>query len=436
MKKTLIPLIALLFATTNSEARNLRQEFAANPEKAAGVYYVYQTDLVQPTPKAPTGYEPFYISHYGRHGSRTLLNQSQYDQLADIMFAADRAGVLTEKGKEIFSIVRRAYDSGLDEAGDLTPLGAEQHRGIALRMVDNYPEIFKEGAVIDARATEVPRCIVSMASFIAAVKEKKPAVTVNMASGNKTVRIINFFNKVRGDTIAAEYREYMVNGPWKATIDSLTAAHIYPRRIADLLFNDIDYAKAVDKNALIDGLFRYARGMQNMCPDNNALLNLFTNDELYWLSVLDNYKYYATRGASRMNKRYPQYYATKLVRDLVSRADAAVAGKGNDADLRFGHDGDIMAFLPLLGLNNYDVDLTDPEEIAEQWPVFEFSPMASNLQIVFYRKPGNDTVLVNIRMNEQTAKLPLKEVAQGFYKWSDVRTFFNERIDTVKNNFQ
>ena len=36
------------------------------------VYYAYTYDNPARTP-APEGYEPFYISHYGRHGSRWLL---------------------------------------------------------------------------------------------------------------------------------------------------------------------------------------------------------------------------------------------------------------------------------------------------------------------------------------------------------------------------
>lgn len=46
--------------------------------------------------------------------------------------------------------------------GELTPLGARQHRGIAERMYKNFPEIFKGQVEIDARSTVVIRCILSM----------------------------------------------------------------------------------------------------------------------------------------------------------------------------------------------------------------------------------------------------------------------------------
>ena len=50
-------------------AQTLREEIEANPDKAGYVYSMYDFD----TPaiaKAPKGYKPFYISHYGRHGAR------------------------------------------------------------------------------------------------------------------------------------------------------------------------------------------------------------------------------------------------------------------------------------------------------------------------------------------------------------------------------
>lgn len=45
------------------------EEIAATPGKAGGVYYAYPEPEILQTP-APAGYKPFYISHYGRHGSR------------------------------------------------------------------------------------------------------------------------------------------------------------------------------------------------------------------------------------------------------------------------------------------------------------------------------------------------------------------------------
>ena len=68
-------------AALAASGQNLRDEIAANPGKSGGVYYVYTYDNPVLTP-APKGYKPFYISHYGRHGSRWLLHDSEYDEFS------------------------------------------------------------------------------------------------------------------------------------------------------------------------------------------------------------------------------------------------------------------------------------------------------------------------------------------------------------------
>lgn len=57
----------------------------------------------------------------------------------------------------------------------------------------------------------------------------------------------------------------------------------------------------------------------------------------------DNYEYNVTRGLSPLNRRFPQYDAKVLVEEMLDRADRVVAGDGPAADLRFGHDGNIVA---------------------------------------------------------------------------------------------
>ena len=43
----------------------------AQYERLGGVYFAYPVTATKMA-AAPEGYEPFYISHYGRHGSRWL----------------------------------------------------------------------------------------------------------------------------------------------------------------------------------------------------------------------------------------------------------------------------------------------------------------------------------------------------------------------------
>lgn len=61
------------FIWIGADAQTAKEEIFENPEKAGGVYYAYPDKGIPAATKIPDGYEPFYISYYGRHGSRYLI---------------------------------------------------------------------------------------------------------------------------------------------------------------------------------------------------------------------------------------------------------------------------------------------------------------------------------------------------------------------------
>ena len=125
--------------------QNARQEIYADPDKAGGVYYAYTYDNPARTP-APEGYEPFYISHYGRHGARYILSNDQYDNVAEVLRRARADGKLTARGIDACDRFLAIYPHLKGRAGDLTPKGQMQHR----RPGGCMPPIPKFSAVIRA----------------------------------------------------------------------------------------------------------------------------------------------------------------------------------------------------------------------------------------------------------------------------------------------
>ena len=49
------------------------------PSYASCNYYIYPDSITKPLTPSPEGKKPFYISHYGRHGSRYISSRSGYD---------------------------------------------------------------------------------------------------------------------------------------------------------------------------------------------------------------------------------------------------------------------------------------------------------------------------------------------------------------------
>ena len=145
-----------------------------SPQQMGGVYYAYPIESGQATPSiqdAPEGYEPFYISHYGRHGSRWLTSDARYTWVNEHF--ADTKN-LTKLGKNVRKRLEKIWKNATGNGGQLTALGARQHRGIARRMYQNFPQLFTANAHLSAHSSTVNRCKVSMENFVDELKHLSP----------------------------------------------------------------------------------------------------------------------------------------------------------------------------------------------------------------------------------------------------------------------
>ena len=100
--KRLTTLLLSAVLTLSSTAQTAREEIRANKYLAGSNYLDYDRQL--PTKKltpAPKGYAPYYMSHYGRHGSRWLINDNSYTSVTEPLHTARKAGKLTPQGEEV-----------------------------------------------------------------------------------------------------------------------------------------------------------------------------------------------------------------------------------------------------------------------------------------------------------------------------------------------
>ena len=91
----------------------------AQYEKLGGIYYAYpvtKTELAE----APAGYEPFYISHYGRHGSRWMTSDKRYTWICRHF---DDTQNLTKLGKDVRKRLAKVWKNAEGNGGKLSPLG-------------------------------------------------------------------------------------------------------------------------------------------------------------------------------------------------------------------------------------------------------------------------------------------------------------------------
>lgn len=416
---TLLLCCAVLLFAVGLQAQTTREEFLSHADFAGGLYRPYTYDHHVSTP-APAGYVPFYISHYGRHGSRWLLTPAVYSVPRRILGDAEQAGVLTPLGKDLYARLRVAADDAVDRYGDLSPLGAREQRGIAERMFRSYPEVFStehgRRAVIYSRSTQVPRCILSMAAHNERLKELNPALEISRDATKKDT-YLNNDPEINRDTV-------------KVIVADFLRRHFNPGRLIEALFSDTLYARAHigDRTEFANHLFSAAINMPNLDHLHIGMMDVFTPDETFILWQATNLHMYSLVGPSVVNGNSAVRSASLLLKDILACADSAVSGRGVSADLRFGHDSYIIPLLALMDVHGMNRQEANADSVYTAWSNFKASPMGANLQLIFYRNGKSGDVLVKLLHGERETSIPVATDIAPYYHWKDVRAYYGQKL--------
>lgn len=422
MKRLTVLLLTCCMVLTMS-AQTAREEIKANKFLSASNYLDYDNyPAIKPLTPAPKGYEPYLMNHYGRHGSRWLINEHQYTGVLNTLRKASEQGKLTTAGEDVMRQVDIIYQSSIKRLGDLTTVGERQHHGIGKRMTQNFPEIFKkEGLPVDSRSTVVVRCILSM---VAECEE--------IAAANPTAQ---FHNDV------SQSLQYYLNQPRSQFLDSVRKStrsirhelenkllkESHPERLMGVLFNDAQWAADSVKAAnFVASLFDIAANMQSHDLGLD-LYSYFTDEEIYAQWRVRNMGWYIDYGASPLGGGVQPFCQANLLKDIIQVADTT---KQTCAVLRFGHEVCVMPLACLLELDNCGYVTDDLENLDQVWRNYKIYPMACNIQLVFYRPvSGKGDILVKALLNERAATLPVKTKQFPYYKWKDLRQYYLKRLE-------
>ncbi len=414
--------VLLLCCGTLSAQGDYASLIRENPDRAAGVHHSYEY-LPGVTTPVPRGYKPFYVSHYGRHGSRRSTSSSA-QKAFEYMDSARVAGILTPLGEELWVAVNAIHDDHIDMVGELTPRGGREHRAIARRLHDRVRPVWhdRHRRQVSVQSSNVPRCLLSMAHFTASLDDNAPGLVFDFVTGDRYLNLLAH-DYYHGSEISAASRVLM-NGMARESIDiSRFIRSVFiddPERVSRVIADPYDFAYQI---------FLYGGIRQcTETPDADIFGRFFTIDELIAFYRCYNSRIYNSMANSAEFGDHVIWAARGLVRDIIDRADAALReGSATAADLRFGHDSGI---LPLAGL----MDLVGPgdrlhnADASDSWQSFFEVPMGTNLQMVFYRKRGAEP-LVKIWYNERETQVRgLQPVSGNCYRWSDLRAHLERRI--------
>lgn len=360
------------------------------PEQTGGVYYAYPV-VDAPRISIPNGLEVFYISHYGRHGSRWVDSKRRYKWTMS-HFKDDSN--LTELGKDVKRRLKVILRNARGNAGKLTPLGAEQNRQIARRMSVNYPEVFAEGAEVSAQSSVVPRCRNSMKAFCGELERLYPNMRIPATTKKRYMAYISY------------------DSPELTALRKKTKSQ--PMIDTDRFLSSLFIDPSVVKNTpqFLYEFHTIASDMQDI-PLDISLWDVMTYEEM--MSVHDSNKERMTicHGVDARNHDIPARSALSLWKHIESEADRYIRENKHGASLLFGHDTPLFRLTSLLRLSLPGTGLED------------IIPMGANLQFVFM-KDSNSKVYVAFLHNEKQQFIPIEPTYPGIYKWDDVKRYVKE----------
>lgn len=422
MKKICLSLLFVLANLSIILAQTSQQEMFATPEKTAGVHYAYPAQDIVATTAVPKGYEAFYISHFGRHGSRYLISDNDYKVVIDQLEDANKNGALSNLGKDVLNRLQQLWKEVEFRGGDLAPLGEREQRGIAERMFKQYPNVFTKEAKLDASATTVVRVVLSMDAFCERLKELNPSLQLTRNSGIKWQRYLNHHTPE-----AIAFRS--AKDTWKEEYLKFEAKHTNPDRLVNSIFSDSNYIiKKVNPSEFMEHLFSIAGGMQNT-ETKLTLYDLFEKQELFDLWQCGNYRVYVNDANSALNNGIMFENQKPTLKNILENANKVIASKGKGATFRFAHDGNLVPLAMLLHLEGSYNSISDPAKFYEAWSNFKIAPMAGNIQIVFFRKPKSDDVLVKFLLHEKEILVPtIQTDIAPYYHWKDVETYYKSLL--------
>ena len=370
-----------------------------SPEKTGGVYYAYPESSTQIV-HIPDGFSVFYISHYGRHGSRWLPDEQRYEWV-NAQF--DNDANLTPFGKNIKKRLKKVWKNAKGNAGQLTPLGVAQHRGIARRMAEQFPTVFQgDDTKILARSSTVPRCRASMLAFCNELTRHFPHLDIHPETEARHMVYINYES--------AELKAFTKGIRRQPAVDAT--------RFVTALFKDPSQVK--EPLRLMSELHTIASDMQDI-PLKVSLWDCFTEEEMLAVHDANNERMTICNGDTPLNEGIPARSSIALWQNIEQEADEMIASGGHGASFRFGHDTALYRLLTLMGVLLPGDGMED------------FLPMAANLQMVFCKdKAGR--VEIGFYLNEKHVSLPFAPFSEyGFYSWEAVKSHMKERIHELEH---
>ena len=426
--------LLLVVAASAQSPKAILEKISKYPNQAYPIASTYPSVPLGEIAPAPAGFEPFYFSLVGRHGSRYSQSNKDLRTLLATYRKADSLAILTDLGKRFYRKMEEITAVQEAHLHELTPLGYNQWVGIGNRAYSNFTPVF-EGA-IESKSSNTMRCVMSMVAFNQGLKEGNPRLVVHQDVQEEEQAIVKplYSNPDVPELALSIHREYRKHGKWledRKAWDRNSDCSAFLSKITTDSERLLKECGAKRGYRFARHSFRQLLFAENFEMGDRELLNtLFTPEEMYNMYVY-NTAFWVHTASAIDNDIVAMFasYMRPLIEDIMNGASDAIKGENpHCANSRFTHDTYMMPLFSVMGYEGCVAKSTgDLETDTTSFNLGELVSMAANLQIILYRnKQGK--VLVRSLINERDAYLPIKSKTAPFYTWAEFSNYVEHRL--------
>lgn len=362
----------------------------------------------------PDSLIPRYISHVSRHGSRYPASSSFTVTVKEALNKAVKQNTITPLGKELLRLSDSIISISDGRWGDLDSLGMVEQASIARRMFEGFRPVFRDGTVVAAISSYSPRSIASMNSFVDQLGEIDRSLNITTSSGKQYSYLLRPFDTDKN------YLQFKKEGKWKKVYDTYFETYCPLSALTRVLGEDFIFTDAKEARNLAINEYYMVAGLQAMQlpPELNKFFTIEEMEALWSCFNLRQYLQYTSTDVSTV----PADMASPLLKDIIVKADLAIAGKNPAvADLRFGHAETMMPILSLLRLSGCYYHTRSYTSVKDHWKDFAIIPMASNLQFIFFQDTKGEW-FVRTDLNEKPVCL-IPEDPRFYLPWESAKAY-------------
>ncbi|HEY4107377.1 histidine-type phosphatase [Puia sp.] len=386
----------------------------------------------------PAGYRPVFVNYVGRHGARFLTKAgADTGALRVLDLAAGERG-LTPLGQRVRAVVKRlcAIEKGKYE--NITLLGAAEQKAIGQRMFSRCAGAF-QGRGIDVAVTYKIRTKQSADAFLPGLSGYRGETHFTRLADSQEA-VLRFYDlspaylKYKKGPVVKKGMDSIDNDPRTAAVAAAVGARVFTPGFLAGRTPAVALAFSNDLYDLYSVQFSLPGEVRagGFAADSVDLSPVFSREDLSWEDFQSGAADFLEKGPGRDPLGIQVKIAAPLLADFIQTADAAVAGRGRDAVLRFTHAEAISPFASLLGIPEASVPAASIGHYQDHWRAEKIIPLSANIQWIVYQ--NGEGTLVKILLNEREVRLPIG--GGPYYPWKELRAYCMGRLKLVQAGLQ